>query len=163
MLTVPDTYTLRDEQSTRTVSRDNAALFTESLTYDGASGITGVSPSYTGLITRRQETWSFPGIAPTTATEGFTYDYAGRLTRSGSASSPVTYTYDARGNLLTAGTDAYAYTGDRLTTMTRIGIGTVSFTHDILDTFAPILIEYPFCQIDRLHLLLQIHLGIDLC
>lgn len=74
MLTVSDTYTLRDEQSTRTVSRDNAALFTESLTYDGASGITGVSPSYTGLITRRQETWSFPGIAPTTATEGFTYD-----------------------------------------------------------------------------------------
>ena len=32
MLTVSDTYTLRDEQSTWTVNRDNAALFTESLT-----------------------------------------------------------------------------------------------------------------------------------
>lgn len=153
-LTTADTYTLRDELSTRTVSKDNATLFTESLTYDGTSGITGVSPSYTGLITRRQETWSFPGIAPTTATEGFTYDYAGRLTRSGSASSPVTYTYDARGNLLTAGTDAYAYTGDRLASMTRSGIGTVSFTHDVLgrmtaDGHSGTSIEYNHLDLPR--------------
>ena len=125
----------------------------------------GVEPELDGLRERpvHYDERGCLTVTSVTATEGFTYDYAGRLTRSGSASSPVTYTYDARGNLLTAGTDAYAYTGDRLTTMTRIGIGTVSFTHDILDTFAPILIEYPFCQIDRLHLILQIHLGIDLC
>ena len=102
-------------------------------------------------------------VTSVTATEGFTSYCACSLTRSGGASSPVTYTYEARVHLLTAGTDASAYTSDRLTTMTRIGIGTVSFTHDVLDTFAPILIEYPLGQIDRLHLLLQVHLGIDLC
>ena len=56
--------------------------------------------------------------------------------------------------LLTAGTDAYAYTGDRLASMTRSGIGTVSFTHDVLgrmtaDGHSGTSIEYNHLDLPR--------------
>ena len=129
-LTTEDSYTLRGNLAARTVKKGGVNLFAESLTYDGASGITGVTPSYAGLITKRQETWTFPGSVTDSRTEGYAYDYAGRMTRSGSASSPVSYTYDARGNVLTAGGDSYTYNGDKLTSLTPSGQSAVNFTHD---------------------------------
>jgi RHS repeat-associated protein len=129
-ITTEDSYTLRGNLAARTVKKGGVTLFAESLTYDGASGIAGVAPSYTGLITVKQETWSFPGNVTDSRTEGYAYDYAGRMTRSGSASSPVTYTYDARGNVLTAGGNSYTYSGDKLTSLTPSGQSAVSFTHD---------------------------------
>ena len=84
-ITTEDSYTLRGNLAARTVKRGGVTLFAESLTYDGASGIAGVAPSYTGLITVKQETWSFPGNVTDSRTEGYAYDYAGRMTRSGSA------------------------------------------------------------------------------
>ena len=129
-LTTEDSYTLRGNLASRTVKKGGVNLFAESLTYDGASGITGVTPSYTGLIIKKQETWTFPGSVTDTHAEGYAYDYAGRMTRSGSASSPVTYTYDARGNVLTAGGSSYTYSGDKLTALTPAGQSAVSFSHD---------------------------------
>ena len=129
-LTTEDSYTLRGNLASRTVKKGGVNLFAESLTYDGASGITGVTPSYTGLITKKQETWTFPGSVTDTHAEGYAYDYAGRMTRSGSATSPVAYTYDVRGNVLTAGGSSYTYSGDKLTALTPAGQSAVSFSHD---------------------------------
>ena len=60
---------------------DGRTVFSETLGYDSPSSSLG-GPSYTGLITRKGETWSIPTgpspsqVQPVSRTEDYAYDYA---------------------------------------------------------------------------------------
>ncbi|MBQ8070261.1 MAG: hypothetical protein IJ202_05385, partial [Bacteroidales bacterium] len=100
-------------------------------------------PSYTGLITRKGETWSIPiGQSPSqvqsvSRTEDYVYDYAARLSAWDDSSNGEDISYDARGNITSrsprhgsGGTVTMTYTGDRLATR-KVGTApAVSFAHD---------------------------------
>ncbi len=121
---------------------DGRTVFSETLGYDSPSNSLG-GPSYTGLITRKGETWTIPtGPSPSqiqqvSRTEDYTYDYAARLSGWDDASNGENISYDARGNITSrsprygsSGTITLTYTGDRLATR-KVGTGTaVSFAHD---------------------------------
>ena len=107
-------------------------MYNESLEYDLPSFNSGGTALYTGLISERNDSWNFAGLLiPNVNTqEGYQYDNGGRLSSVKKGPISMSYSYDVRGNVLTAGGDSYAYNGDRVSTLTRIGQGTVSFTHD---------------------------------
>ncbi len=120
------------------VTLDGNPVFDEILSYDDSS-----VPSYTGLITGRQEGRN--GVMDNYAYE-FQYDGAGRLSRearTGLAIAGTDYTYDVRGNILKVADLAsrgtmqweYNYDGDILTQAEqskRIGSITYNFAHDSL-------------------------------
>ncbi len=133
-----DTYSLQGWLSNRRVTLNGKEIFYESLSREDVA-----SPSYTGLVTGKQERWN--GETETMTSEEYAYDYAGRLSREQKGSSlrqACLYSYDARGNILSvsnlssAGADLqeYVYDGDRLTGVLEKNRGTViksySFTHD---------------------------------
>lgn len=121
---------------------DGRTVFSETLGYDSPSNSLG-GPSYTGLITRKNETWTIPTgpspsqVQPVSRTEDYAYDYAARLSGWDDASNGENISYDARGNITSrsprygsSGTITLTYTGDRLATR-KVGTGTaVSFAHD---------------------------------
>ena len=119
---------------------DGRTVFSETLGYDSPSNSLG-GPSYTGLITRKNETWSIPVNSSQSQsiprTEDYVYDYAARLSAWDDSSSGEDISYDARGNITSrsprygsGGTVTLTYTGDRLATR-KVGTGTaVSFAHD---------------------------------
>ena len=83
---------------------DGRTVFSETLGYDSPSNSLG-GPSYTGLITRKGETWTIPtGPSPSqiqqvSRTEDYAYDYAARLSGWDDASNGENISYDARGNI----------------------------------------------------------------
>jgi len=117
---------------------DGRTVFSETLGYDSPSNSLG-GPSYTGLITRKGETWTIPtGPSPSQIQQvSRTEDYAARLSGWDDASNGENISYDARGNITSrspqygsSGTITLTYTGDRLATR-KVGTGTaVSFAHD---------------------------------
>ncbi len=121
---------------------DGRTVFSETLGYDSPSNSL-CGPSYTGLITRKGETWTIPtGPSPSqiqqvSRTEDYAYDYAARLSGWDDASNGENISYDARGNITSRSprygssvTITLTYTGDRLATR-KVGTGTaVSFAHD---------------------------------
>ena len=135
-------YTLQQWTSSITTSLGGRTVFSETLGYDSPSNSLG-GPSYTGLITRKGETWTIPtGPSPSqiqqvSRTEDYAYDYAARLSGWDDASNGENISYDARGNITSrsprygsSGTITLTYTGDRLATR-KVGTGTaVSFAHD---------------------------------
>ena len=112
------------------------------LLYDSPSSSLG-GPSYTGLVTRKGETWSIPtGPSPSqvqsvSRAEDYVYDYAARLSAWDDSSDGEDISYDARGNITSrsprhgsGGTVTMTYTGDRLATR-KVGTApAVSFAHD---------------------------------
>ncbi|MBR6415903.1 MAG: hypothetical protein IKS22_07335 [Bacteroidales bacterium] len=74
------------------------------LLYDSPSSSLG-GPSYTGLVTRKGETWSIPtGPSPSqvqsvSRAEDYVYDYAARLSAWDDSSNGEDISYDARGNI----------------------------------------------------------------
>lgn len=133
-----DTYSLQGWLSSRRVTLNGRETFYESLSREE-----GASPSYTGLVTSKQERRN--SEAETMASEEYAYDYAGRLSREQKGISlrqACLYSYDARGNILSvtdfssagAGLQEYVYDGDMLTGVLEKNRGTViksySFTHD---------------------------------
>ncbi len=135
-------YTLQQWMSSISTEFDGRTVFSETLGYDSPSNSLG-GQSYTGLITRKGETWSIPtGPSPSqiqsvSRTEDYVYDYAARLSGWDDTSNGENISYDARGNITsrsprhsTGGTVTLTYTGDRLATR-KVGTGTaVSFAHD---------------------------------
>ena len=134
-----DTYTLQGWLGKHNVLLNGEHLFDEILYYDD-----GAVPSYTGLITRRQE--GRGGVLDPLYDE-YRYDYAGRLSmelKTGGSVSGTAYTYDGRGNMVSANnmslrdgnSQEYSYTGDILNVekVSRRGIitRTYSFAHDSL-------------------------------
>ena len=112
------------------------------LLYDSPSSSLG-GPSYTGLVTRKGETWSIPtGPSPSqvqsvSRAEDYVYDYGARLSAWDDSSDGEDISYDARGNITSrsprhgsGGTVTMTYTGDRLATR-KVGTApAVSFAHD---------------------------------
>ena len=135
-------YTLQQWTSSLTTELDGRTVFSETLGYDSPSNSLG-GPSYTGLITRKNETWTIPTgpspsqVQPVSRTEDYAYDYAARLSTWDDSSNGENISYDARGNITSrsprygsSGTITLTYTGDRLSTR-KVGTGTaVSFAHD---------------------------------
>ncbi|MDY4482307.1 MAG: RHS repeat-associated core domain-containing protein [Candidatus Cryptobacteroides sp.] len=155
-----DTYRLQGWMDSRHVTLDGNPVFDEVLSYDDSS-----VPSYTGLITGRQEGRN--GVMDNYAYE-FQYDGAGRLSRearTGIAISSTDYTYDARGNILNISDIAstvqinweYSYNGDILTQAERsrrIRSQTYSFAHDSLgrmtfDGLNGLSVEYNHLNLPR--------------
>ena len=142
LLTSQYDYTLQQWTSSLTTELDGRTVFSETLGYDSPSNSLG-GPSYTGLITRKNETWTIPTgpspsqVQPVSRTEDYAYDYAARLSGWDDASNGENISYDARGNITSrsprygsSGTITLTYTGDRLSTR-KVGTGTaVSFAHD---------------------------------
>ena len=116
------------------------AVFTETLGYDSPAVSLG-GPSYTGLITRKVETWSVP-IGPSDSlsvsrTEDYAYDYAARLSAWDNTTDGEDISYDARGNITSriprhgqGATVTLTYTGDRLATRKEGTGAAVPFAHD---------------------------------
>ena len=156
-----DTFTLQGWLSSRTWTKDGSFLYKETLRYD-APTTSGTQSLYTGMISEKNEQFSGPGagtIFPQYITEGYRYDYAGRLvktgrcyaqTGAGASLNVEDYAYDARGNIITSSTytgsasptdsRTHQYSGDRLASVTSGGyqpggvyVETVwEFTHDNL-------------------------------
>ena len=116
------------------------AVFTETLGYDSPAVSLG-GPSYTGLITRKVETWSVP-IGPSDSlsvsrTEDYAYDYAARLSAWDNTTDGEDISYDERGNITSraprhgqGATVTLTYTGDRLATRKEGTGAAVPFAHD---------------------------------
>jgi len=140
LLTSQYAYTLQQWTSSITTSLGGRTVFSETLGYNSPSNSLG-GPSYTGLITRKNETWTIPVNSSQSQsvprTEDYVYDYAARLSAWDDSSSGENISYDARGNITSrsprygsGGTVTLTYTGDRLATR-KVGTGTaVSFAHD---------------------------------
>ena len=136
-------YTLQQWTSAITTTLlGGGAVFSETLLYDSPVSSLG-GPSYTGLITRKGETWSIPiGQSPSqvqsvSRTEDYVYDYAARLSAWDDSSNGEDISYDARGNITSrsprhgsGGTVTMTYTGDRLATRKVGSAAAVSFAHD---------------------------------
>ncbi len=135
-------YTLQQWTSSLTTVLGGRTVFSETLGYDSPSNSLG-GPSYTGLITRKGETWSIPtGPSPSQSqsvsrTEDYVYDYAARLSGWDDSSNGENISYDARGNITqrvprhgSGGTVTQTYTGDRLATRKVGTAAAVSFAHD---------------------------------
>ena len=133
-------YTLQGWVSSLETSADGEILFAQNLGYDAGYLLSGTVPSYTGLITRKDDTWFQNSQQMSMLTNGYAYDYAGRLASEVSADLSTTeYGYDTRGNLLsvlkTGFSTSSIYSGDVLTSVTSAINGaaqTVSFVHDAL-------------------------------
>lgn len=140
-MSLSDTYTLQGWKDSLRVFLNGEPLFEEILCYDNGDM---PSPSYTGLITKRQEGRRGASGPPADA---FLYDHAGRLsveTKTGTAVSGTEFSYDGRGNIVSLSDLAhrgeysrtYSYTGDVLNEekVLRRGITTrtFSFVHDSL-------------------------------
>ena len=135
-------YTLQQWMSSISTALDGRTVFSETLGYDSPSNSLG-GPSYTGLITRKGETWTIPtGPSPSqvqqvSRTEDYVYDYAARLSGWDDSSNGENISYDARGNITsrsprhsTGGTVTLTYTGDRIATRKEGTAAAVSFAHD---------------------------------
>ncbi len=156
-----DTYTIQGWMNNHSVTINGNTFFTETLGYDS-----GNHPSYTGLITSKQE--NFSSSLAVHIPETYTYDYAGRLTAAKKIlKRNVTgkvYSYDPRGNMLkvsdvaTRGADyqQYSYAGDRLMAMNDVAGNipqeSVAFAHDALgrmtyDGLSGMQMEYNFLDL----------------
>lgn len=140
-LTKTLSYTLQGWTDTLSVSIDGTPLFIQSLGYDSSDVLSGTVPQYSGLISKKNDKWINGGRLVYSRTEGYAYDAAGRLAKSGRQGSFREYTYDSRGNILSetlpgsAGSFDYEYDGDRLISLTASSVAqhdTVPFTHDAL-------------------------------
>lgn len=134
------TYTLQQFTSSLTTTLGGRAVFSERLDYDSPTTSFG-GPSYTGLITRRSETWSIPTgptlIQTVSRTEDYEYDYAARLSAWDDSSTGEDISYDARGNITrrvprhgSGETVIQTYTDDLLATRKVGTAAPVSFAHD---------------------------------
>lgn len=140
LLTSQYGHTLQQWTSSLTTALGGRTVFSETLGYDSPSNSLG-GPSYTGLITRKGETWSIPTSSSDSLsvarTEDYVYDYAARLSGWDDTSNGENISFDARGNITSrsprhgsGGTVTLTYTGDRLATR-KVGTGTAAtFAHD---------------------------------
>ncbi len=137
-LTTTDSYTLQGWLAGRSAMEGTTTVYSESLSYDNASALSHVSPSYTGLITKKAQAWS----AGTTMAEEYGYDTRGRLSVTWDGSDHDLYHYDVRGNrnyqkqvtgspLPRTIVTNYYYDGDRLTNQSGLG-GNESYAYDAL-------------------------------
>jgi len=140
-LTTSLSYTLQGWTDTVSVSLNDSPLFIQSLGYDSSDVLSGTVPQYSGLISKKNDKWINDGRLVYSRTEGYAYDAAGRLAKSGRQGSFREYTYDSRGNILSetlpgsAGSFDYEYDGNRLISLTASSAAqhdTVTFTHDAL-------------------------------
>ena len=133
-------YTLQQWMSSISTVLGDRTVFSETLGYDSPSTSLG-GPSYTGLITRKGETWSIPTSSidslSVSRTEDYVYDYAARLSTWDDSSNGENISYDARGNITlrsprygSGGTITQTYSGDRLATRKVGTAAAVSFAHD---------------------------------
>ena len=140
-LTTSLSYTLQGWTDTVSVSLNDSPLFIQSLGYDSSDVLNGTSPQYSGLISKKSDTWIYNERLASSRTDGYAYDPSGRLARSGYPGKFREYTYDSRGNILSetlpgsAGSFDYEYDGNRLISLTASSAAqhdTVTFTHDAL-------------------------------
>ena len=114
-------YSLQGWQNSLSVTLNGSPLFAQNLGYDSDQTVSGTDPLYSGLVSRKDEVWSRSGMSPITSTEGYAYDYAGRLNKEIKGNQGAIYTYDPRGNLLSEiGSSrrmTYDYSGDRMTSL----------------------------------------------
>ena len=114
-------YSLQGWQNSLSVTLNGSPLFAQNLGYDSDQTVSGTDPLYSGLVSRKDEVWSRSGMSPITSTEGYTYDYAGRLNKEIKGNQGAIYTYDPRGNLLSEISSSrrmtYDYSGDRMTSL----------------------------------------------
>lgn len=135
-------YTLQQWTSSISIALGGRTVFSETLGYDSPYNSLG-GPSYTGLITRKGETWTIPtGPSPSqiqsvSRTEDYVYDYAARLSGWDDSSNGENISYDARGNITlrsprygSGGSITQTYSGDRLATRKVGTAAAVSFAHD---------------------------------
>ena len=130
-------YTLQGWVSSLETSADGEILFAQNLGYDSGYLLSGAVPSYTGLITRKEDAWFQDSQVASMLTYGYAYDYAGRLASEVSADLSATdYEYDARGNVeaVRIGQDetTYTHSGDILTSVTGPDGLIKNFSHDVL-------------------------------
>ena len=135
-------YSLQQWISAITASLGGRTVFSEMLGYDSPSPSMG-GPSYSGLITRKDETWTIPTgplpsqIQSVSRTEEYVYDYAARLSAWDDGSNGENISYDSRGNI-TSKIQRYGngdsiiqtYIGDRLATRKEGNGMEISFAHD---------------------------------
>ena len=130
-------YTLQGWVSSLETSTDGEILFAQNLGYDSGNILSGTEPSYTGLITRKDDTWFQDSQVASMLTNGYAYDYAGRLASEVSADMNATdYEYDARGNVkaVRIGQEetTFTHSGDILTSVTGPDGLIKNFSHDVL-------------------------------
>ena len=136
-LTTDMTHTLQGWVSSQETSVDGEILFAQNLGYDSGSILSGTEPSYTGLLTGKDDIWFRTSQIVSMLKNGYAYDYAGRLVSEVSEDLSTTeYEYDARGNVkaIRIGQDetTYDHLGDRLISVTGPGNYHKNFTHDAL-------------------------------
>ena len=132
-LTTTDTYTLQGWLQERTVSTSGSGvIYSESLDYDSVTGLSGITPSYTGKITKKTQTIASSSAGATsTRYEGYAYDSLARLSRVvPSLGGAAVYNTDRRGNVQSIVhyrpngsqlfSEEFAYGGDRLTSLTNL-------------------------------------------
>ena len=137
-LATADSFDLRQRLTARTVTLDGDTLLTQTFRHDSATGFEGVPPQYSGLITRKDELWLFPGGASAADSAGFVYDGSGRLSAVRTASGMTAYAYDGRGDIVSvdageAGEETYDYSeGGRLVSLQGRDGAVKTFAHDSL-------------------------------
>ena len=140
--TSASTYTLQGWLSSHSLQQGSATIYQEQLYYDTNLN-TGLTPSYTGQIVRKEEQLNYSSLPGTPRVETYQYDSFGHLTNHVDGPNTESYSYDSRGNLLSksnigldvpARTYQYTYDGDRLTYYTEYmrawPLQSWAFTHD---------------------------------
>ena len=165
-LSSEDTYTLQDWLASHSVQLNGNVQFGETLSYD-----TDLSQSYTGLITKKQESHR-QGQLLLVSTHEYSYDYAGRLALNILRHNGLLgtgYRYDARGNILSVSRlttntfqkreyQGYNYSGDKLVSIDDV-VGNLvtplaSFSYDNLgrmtyDGLSNLNMEYNHMDLPR--------------
>ena len=108
--TSASTYTLQGWLSSHSLQQGSATIYQEQLYYDTNLN-TGLTPSYTGQIVRKEDQLNDSSLPGTPRVETYQYDSFGHLTNHVDGLNTVSYSYDARGNLLSIGTIGHGVLG----------------------------------------------------
>lgn len=154
-----DSYNLQQWLISHSVTRGSSMVYTESLGYDSSPAYGDIIALHNGLITKRTDSWSYPGGGLSSRTFGYSYDESGRLAREHGPSMNVSFSYDSRSNItsLTGNyghSESFTYLGDRLVSMTKQGETVKYFTYDdygrmIYDGTEGVDINYNYLDLPR--------------
>ncbi|MGN1210252.1 MAG: RHS repeat-associated core domain-containing protein, partial [Candidatus Cryptobacteroides sp.] len=157
ILSSADSLAMQGWTVSREIKAAQTPVFSESLIYDGESSLAGVSSSFTGLITEKDEPWfGQDGSIGQGRKEGFVYNHAGMLVRVCCETGNANYSYDARGNILSTGGQLdsclFHYSGNRITDVLTSEGTQAFFAHDIYgrmtsDGVSGISIAYNFMDL----------------
>lgn len=111
-------YTLQGWIDEISATINGEPLFSQILGYDSTGLPTGISPQYSGLVSKIKDRWFRNAQVVDNSTKYYGYDPMGYLATEKVGTSTAIYSYDSRGNVLSESTmsesKTYNYSGERL-------------------------------------------------